>query len=223
MKDFNTILAGTPNMKGSRPTRTAFGKRDFDAYVEREVGEAFYEQAGRLTAAFMVSIDSAIHDPNDQEGAVADRIRRNVDQFVAALAVAVDSMDGAAETTEKAIRKGGTSRMNKRSDVVAEVERLAVEHHPDLASRSIGAARSKIWKEHPGLAKRHDELPVEVSQAPPVEKPVLKGADALAKIDAEAASLRKADPRLSEREARVQAVRRNPELRDEYHRAFTGR
>lgn len=223
MRDFNTMLAEIPDMKGGGPTRAVFGKRDFDAYVERDVGEAFYEQAGRLTVAFLASIDSAIHDPNDQEGAVADRIRRNVDQFVAALVAAVDSMDGAAETTEKAIKKGDTNRMTKRSTIVAEVERLAVERHPKLASRSIGAARSKIWKERPDLAKRHDELPVEISEPTPAPKPVLKGADALAKIDTEAARLRKADPQLSEREARVQAARQHPELRDEYHRSFTGR
>lgn len=224
---------------------------DFNAFAERAAGEAFYERASRLGSAFLSSLDSAMHDPGDREGSLAERIQRNVEQFSAALTASVDAIDDdtvaktdAAPTPArlnflrsmwKAVAEASgaetttegdpmTTMLKSRSAVVDEATELAKRSYPELAARSIRAARAKIWKEHPDLATRHAELPSEIPEAPPaLRKPVLKGADALAKIDAEGAKLRKADPGLSEREARIRAVREHPELRDEYHRQFATR
>lgn len=227
MADFWTSLNQAPEKhveKRRRPDPdTLLGKRDFNGYVERDVGERFYETASRLTSAFLSSAESAMYDPADQEGTVADRIARNTEQFVTALIAAVEDLDGssAGENSTGDMTKRAPV-LKTRAAVMEEATALAKSSYPELAARNISAARARIWKERPDLAARHSELSVENATTAKHAKqtPVLKGQGALQKIDAEAANLRKADPRLSEREARTQAARQHPELRDEYHRAF---
>ena len=191
------------------------GKRDFAGYVERAQGEAFYSQAEKLTLAFLSSVESAIYDPADQEGTVEERIARNTEQFVAALQTAVDTVfagdsSGSAGPVEKR-RVGMTTTLSKRADIVAEATRLAEEKLAKGEAKSMAAGRAEVWRERPDLAKRYVELPVEQPAATVASAPVVKGADALTKIDAEATRLGV---------SRSEVTRRRPDLRDEYHQAF---
>lgn len=196
---------------------TELGKRDFDSYVERSQGEAFYQQAERLTSAYLSSIESVIYDPNE-EGTVEERITRNTDQFIAALQAAVQTVFTGESSTDP-IEKGRPGIMSKRSDVVVEATRIAEENFSKGEAGSMAAVRAQVWRENPDLARRYHELPVETLEAP--APPVFKGAGAVAAIDIVAAEIRKSHPEISESQARVQAWRTRPDLRSAHNEALT--
>lgn len=231
MADFWTALNHTPEEQTGTSKRRdrrevgaeGLGKRDFNGYVERDAAERFYDAASRLTGAFLSSVDSATYDPNeDPEMSIQERIARNTEQFVTALIAAVDSMDGdsTVENSTGDMTKRADTLLKSRTAVVDQVTELAKSSYPELAGRSIRAARAKIWKERPDLATRHAELPPEIPEAPAASEPVIKGADALAKIDAEATKLRASRPDLTERQARIEVTKLRPDLTNEYHKAL---
>ena len=215
MADFLSTLEKTPEAHRV-PRRTAdLGKRDFDSYVERSQGEEFYTQAERLTSVLLSSIDSAIYD-QAEEGSIEERIARNTDQFIAALQATVQTVFAGESSAGGAVEKGrsgvrSTMATNRRADVVGEATRIAQEKLTKGEAGSMAAARARVWRERPDLAKRYVELPVEQPAATVASAPVVKGADALTKIDAEATRLGV---------SRSEVTRRRPDLRDEYHQAF---
>lgn len=108
--------------------------------------------------------------------------------------------------------------MNKRGDVVGEVQRRAEEVRKANPDMGMATARAKAWADNPDLASRYTELPAE---APPEgAQPVQKGADVLEEVEREAVAIRKAEPSLSEAQARMRAWRLNPHLADRYRAAF---
>ena len=100
----------------------------------------------------------------------------------------------------------------KRSDVRAEVVRLAKQKYPEL---SEGAATARIWAERPDLREAHERA--EEDALTPRE-PVQKGAPALAKRDAAVRELRKLYPHESRGQLRRRALEEDPEIYEGYRR-----
>jgi len=128
---------------------------------------------------------------------------------------------GYAVEGDLAASPGGA--FTKRSEVEAEVTRLAKQRHPERASQNIAAARAEVWRERPDLAERYAELTPEAPTqrtSAPAAQPVLKGSGALAALDVVADELIKRDPSLSRRQARRKATELRPDLRDLYHQSF---
>jgi DNA repair exonuclease SbcCD ATPase subunit len=102
----------------------------------------------------------------------------------------------------------------KRSDVRAEVVRLAKQKYPEL---SEGAATARIWAERPDLREAHERAS-EAQEVLTPREPVQKGAEALAKRDAAVRELRKLYPEKSVAELRVMALEEDPSIYAEYRR-----
>ena len=136
-----------------------------------------------------------------------------------------DGVEAALEDLDEPTERGTdlTTTLKKRSDVVAEATTKARELMEDDPGKygDVATARAEVWRRRPDLAERYHQLPPEAPSRK-AESPVVKGADVLLKVDAEARELMKVDPGLSEASARAEIWRRRPDLAEEYRRAIDG-
>ncbi len=131
-----------------------------------------------------------------------------------------------AQTTRTATYADGTTRtdtttreerMTTRSDVAKVAKQRAAELRKQDPRLTEAQAMSRAWGDE-DLATRWEELPAGEAQA---TAPVRKGGSTVAKVEAAAVEIRKADPSLTMAQARARAWE-DDALGDEYEVALRG-
>lgn len=124
-----------------------------------------------------------------------------------------------------------TQTMNKAADVVAAVQKQAEERMLERPELTPAGARVEVWYENPDLRERYERLRIEEAQVmteavkhqgggmmlAPTEEVAKAQATVLQKHQAAAQEIRKANPRISQAEARKLAWEIHPALRAEYN------
>lgn len=121
-------------------------------------------------------------------------------------------------TTTEARRMTRTMTMKKRGDVAAAVRESAAEIRKANPELTEAQALAKAWEDE-DLAARYEELPADEA---PATAPVRKGASTIAKVEAVAAEIRKADPKLTQAQAMSKAFEIRDDLADAYEVALRG-
>ena len=140
--------------------------------------------------------------------------------------VVAELIKAEADRDERDPGKVRMDTLTKKSDVAAEVNRLAEEKMKADPQLTPVTARYEVWMENSALREAQMQAAADRDAAivaaaatggEVAEKTVAKGADVAKEVDQAAAELRKNDPSLSVAEARMLAW--TPDRRDRHNRA----